>query len=100
MRETPLPHIPLEGDPTPFIKMKVLNGARGVNLPTYIKIPNTSATQKRADDNHGQSLETLNSRGGLCPSEAIAILENTKFFPKSKQEQVSYFAERPDLWLT
>ena len=32
--------------------------------------------KKQADTNHGQTLERLAERGGLCPSEALAVLED------------------------
>ncbi len=35
---------------------------------------------KRAKRNHSQSLETLADRGGLSPSEAIAVLDERNLF--------------------
>ncbi len=35
---------------------------------------------ERAEKNHGQSLKVLARRGGLCPSEALAIIEDIDLF--------------------
>lgn len=37
--------------------------------------------EKQADRNHGQTLERLAERGGLCPSEAVAVLDSRKWCP-------------------
>lgn len=47
----------------------------GVDIPwTIMELHN-----KQAWENHGQSLEQLAKRGGLCWSEALAVLEDRKY---------------------
>src|SRR5215469_14253591 len=42
--------------------------------------------EKQAQSNHGQSLQHLVDRGGLAPSEAMAILENRRWYPMPNPE--------------
>lgn len=48
----------------------------------------------RALANHGQTLERLNERGGVTPAELIAIVDDTKYFPKSVEECAAWFSKR------
>ena len=42
----------------------------------YLKsMPMAMLNEKQAQKNHGQSLERLAERGGICPSEALAIMD-------------------------
>lgn len=42
--------------------------------------------EEQALSNHGQTLKRLAERGGLCPSEAVAVLENRSWHPMSDME--------------
>jgi len=42
----------------------------------YLKsMPMAMLNEKQAQKNHGQSLERLAERGGICPSEALSIMD-------------------------
>lgn len=43
----------------------------------YLKsMPMVMLSDKQAMKNHGQTLERLAERGGICPSEALAIMDS------------------------
>lgn len=42
--------------------------------------------EKQAQDNHGQSLEKLNSRGGLSPTELFAVIKDLRYKDVKKTE--------------
>lgn len=54
-------------------RFKVLG--TNLSIPWVVIIPH----EKQAIYNHGQDLETLNRRGGLCWSEMIAVLEDREW---------------------
>jgi hypothetical protein len=42
----------------------------------YLKsMPMAMLSEKQAMKNHGQTLERLAERGGICPSEALSIMD-------------------------
>ncbi len=49
-----------------------------IMMPKRIYLPWSlfAPHEERAKANHSQSLETLASRGGLAPDEAVRVLEN------------------------
>lgn len=48
----------------------------GLEIPRFIPWEMIKPHEKQARINHGQSLERLRQRGGLCFSEAVAVLRN------------------------
>ena len=38
--------------------------------------------------NHGQSVRRLAARGGLCPEELMAVLEDRSWFPMDTKEAI------------
>ena len=58
-------------------------GIHPPNLPKIDDLPWAiiEPYESRAQANHGQSLKTLRSRGGLSVSEAVAILEDRPWSP-------------------
>lgn len=47
-----------------------------------------AAHELQAQHNHGQSIGHLAARGGVSPSEAVAILENRSWHPMSEKDAV------------
>lgn len=46
----------------------------------YLKsMPMAMLNEKQAQKNHGQSLERLAERGGLCAAEALAIMDGLRW---------------------
>ena len=54
--------------------MTIMKGTLLHRVPWAVVEPH----QRRADQNHGQTLERLQERGGLCPSEMYALLMNKR----------------------
>jgi hypothetical protein len=52
--------------------------------------------EEQAQRNHYQSLERLAERGGLCPSEMVAVLENRRWRGMPDQEAVARLMELID----
>ena len=59
------------------VKFPVLKSRHGdfENCPDFVRLDKLS--EKRAQKNHGQTLERLAERGGLSPSEIAANLKDT-----------------------
>jgi len=53
--------------------MRILASNMGAKCPLYVRMD--ALNEEWAQRNHDQSLVTLNSRGGLSPCEAAAIIE-------------------------
>ena len=51
--------------------MKIMGAKTLLAIPMEMLLPH----EKQALSNHGQSLHRLNERGGLCPVEALGIIE-------------------------
>ena len=66
--------------PTEFFKIMQCSTRHAI--PWEMIAPHESQAQL----NHGQSLQRLNERGGLSPSEAVAVLEN-KFWTEVQVEE-------------
>ena len=49
--------------------------------------------EAQAKANHGQSLETLASRGGLSPTEALAIIQGRRLFEVDHTDDAVILAE-------
>lgn len=45
----------------------------------YVPIAFMKQYEAQAQHNHGQTLERLSQRGGLCPSEAMWLVEGVKW---------------------
>lgn len=56
-------------------KFPIFDGIVYIWIPWSVLAPH----EKQAQLNHGQSLERLAERRGLCPSEAIAVIEDRKW---------------------
>lgn len=56
-------------------KFPILDGSGRIWIPWSVLAPH----EKQAQLNHGQTLERLAKRRGLCPSEAIAVIEDRKW---------------------
>lgn len=54
----------------------VLLGAGSYGCKVYVPWSLVAPHEQQADRNHGQSLQRLADRGGLCPSELAAVLED------------------------
>lgn len=48
---------------------------------------------EQAKKNHGQSLRRLSERGGLAPSEAVAVLENRHYWRMTDFEAINRLNE-------
>ena len=62
-------------------------------LPHIITMEVSPRTQRRSYANHQQSLELLAHRGGLCPTEALAIVEDREWTLLTIKEIVRRFCE-------
>jgi len=49
--------------------------------------------EAQAERNHGQSLKTLSKRGGLAPSEAVAVLEDRRYHHMTDFEAINRLSE-------
>jgi hypothetical protein len=58
-------------EPQPLMPLQAGNGSFGSNAPLCVRMEFLCADQ--AMRNHGQTLELLAERGGLHPSEAVAL---------------------------
>lgn len=54
---------------------KIMHSTRRKFIPWDLIAPH----EAQAESNHSQSLARLNSRGGLSPSEAVAVLEDRQW---------------------
>ena len=61
------------GEPAPFT-MPIMLGAKFNHAKASFTWVPTARDRKRADRNHGQTLERLRERGGLCWEEMAACL--------------------------
>ena len=75
-----------------YIVMPILRclGERNI-FPESVEIPMNREPQ--AKRNHGQTLRRLKERGGLSPSEAVAIMLRREWEPCSEQCLLNHFAE-------
>jgi hypothetical protein len=51
------------------------------DCPQFVDWDAVASHRRQVERNHGQSLETLNSRGGLSPDELYAVLNDRKWQP-------------------
>src|SRR5579859_2010602 len=69
-------------------RMKILDACRCrkfFGCPKWIPIG--MLNEEWAQNNHGQSLQHLNSRGGLSLEEALAIIQKRKFYEMESPER-------------
>lgn len=64
-----------------------------LGCPSHVPWSVLQAHERQAHRNHGQSLETLHARGGLCPSELVAVLEDRPFRSMPDEEAVRRLLE-------
>ena len=50
-----------------------------LNVPRSVPWSLVASHEAQADRNHGQTLARLAERGGLCPSELVAVLEDRRW---------------------
>jgi hypothetical protein len=74
-----------------FITMPILRKSNIVGLPASVVIP--MDRQDWARRNHSQSLERLAERGGLSPTEAIAIMLGRPWQAMAIDEIRQYFTQ-------
>lgn len=66
-----------------------LNHREGDGFPETVTIPLDREPQ--ALKNHGQTFQRLKERGGLAPSEAVAIMLNRKWEFLTRDKLTDYF---------
>ncbi len=71
--------------------------ANNWTAPQRIPYSLISDHESQAMLNHGQSLATLERRGGLCPSEMIAVITNQGLWDVSHDEDAQVEATKK-LW--
>lgn len=53
-----------------------MNESMPIMSSKYLKsMPMAMLSERQAKSNHGQSLSRLAERGGICPAEALAIMD-------------------------
>lgn len=78
-------------------RFPVLRGSHDPQGPRDISWSLLEPHRKQAELNHGQTLERLAQRGGLCPQEIVAVLENRSLkdvVDMSYHEAISVIATR------
>ncbi|MCK5612318.1 hypothetical protein KAR91_61165, partial [Candidatus Pacearchaeota archaeon] len=60
------------------------------------KVPFSMLSEAQAQENHGQTLKRLADRGGLAPSEAIAIINGGGWKPVSDKIGLEILTHRLD----
>ena len=74
------------------MKMPILAGhGEGDCFPEVVEIPMDRESQAIA--NHYQSLTRLKERGGLAPSEAVAIMLRKRWEPLTRDHLADYFIQ-------
>lgn len=78
-------------------KFPVLNNTKYPDCPTHVNWSKLS--EKRADDNHGQTLKRLAERHGLCPEEIVCNLLDISYceFKKLKMPLDEVMAKVRDI---
>lgn len=66
-------------------KFKVMDGGRLKFVPWSLVYPHRA----QAEINHYQDLTTLHLRGGLAPSELIAVLEDRRWHKMPQEEAIA-----------
>ena len=59
---------------------------RRLSCPKTVPWSLLASNERRAQLNHGQSLETLAERGGLSPAEIMCVIEDRKLFPVTETD--------------
>lgn len=76
-------------------KFKVLlDGEYSDRCPSVVPWVMIESHREQAFRNHGQSLEKLHRRGGLCPEELFAILQDQPFGPVERDRAVLFLLTR------
>jgi hypothetical protein len=63
------------------------------DCPQFVNWDIVADHRRQAERNHGQSLETLNSRGGLSPDELYAILNDRPYKAIDLRMAIDYIKE-------
>ena len=71
---------------------------RGREMESWIPWGAIEPHGHRAMQNHGQTLERLAERGGLCPSEAVAVLTDTHWDTVPEDGARARMRELVDQW--
>ena len=82
----PQPAQPLTGVKTRYMTL----------MGTGARIPFAVLNEEWAQNNHGQSLARLQERGGLCPTEALAIIERRRWRAMDADEALHEVLRRVD----
>lgn len=75
-------------------RMKVLYGGQAYLrncFPSHVMLP--AECEEQAVKNHHQTLDELNSRGGLSPCELVAVMQCRKYQSMNVVELVDAFRE-------
>lgn len=66
--------------------------------PRFVPWEFVAPHEETAGINHDQTLARLNERGGLCPSELVAVLEDRDWHPMQDQEAADRLNELLAAW--